>query len=153
MAHLCVKLFPPCVPCPFTSKGFMPIEIEGLADLSKMLTELTPQAAKRYLSRCAEPAAQVVLDAMAQTVPVGVGILEEELGWQKKWANSGDETTMEINIGPLKPAFWGSFQEFGTATQPAQHWMGRAWEGCRDQCLDVFATEAIGLLQDLENRK
>jgi HK97 gp10 family phage protein len=131
----------------------MSIEIEGLAELSNLLTELTPRAAKRYLSKVAEPAAQVVIDAMAQTVPVGIGILEEELGWQKKWANDGDETTMVINIGPLKPAFWGSLQEFGTHDQPAQHWMGRAWESCKDECLNVFATEAIGLLQDLENRK
>ena len=101
----------------------MPIEIEGLAELSTMLTELTPRAAKRYLSKVAEPAAQVVLDAMAQTVPVHIGILEEELGWQKKWSNDGDETTMVINIGPLKAGFYGSFQEFGTLTQPAQHWM------------------------------
>jgi hypothetical protein len=131
----------------------MPIEIEGLADLSELLTELTPRAAKRYLSRCAEPAAQVVIDAMEETVPVGVGVLEEGMGWQKKWGNDGDETTMEINIGPLKPFFWGSLQEFGTATQPAQHWMGTAWETSRDKCLDVFATEAIGLLQDLENKR
>jgi hypothetical protein len=130
----------------------MAIEIEGLADLSQMLTTLAPRAAKRYLSRCAEPAAQVVLDAMAETVPVGVGILEEELGWQKKWSD-GDETTMEINIGPLRSAFWGSLQEFGTRFQAGQHWMGRAWEGCRDKCLDVFATEALGILQDLENKR
>jgi len=75
------------------------VHIDGLAELSNLLTELTPKAAKRYLSRCAEPAAQVVLDAMAETVPVGVGILEEELGWQKHWGTDGDETTMEIEIG------------------------------------------------------
>jgi HK97 gp10 family phage protein len=128
------------------------IEIEGLAALSEMLTTLAPQAAKRYLSRAAEPAAQVVLDAMAETVPVGIGILEEELGWQKKWSDNGDETTMEINIGPLRSAFWGSLQEFGTRFQQGQHWMGRAWEGCRDKVLDVFATEALGILADLENK-
>src|SRR5256885_16145086 len=105
MTHFCVKLVPSLRSLLFTSKGFMSVQIEGLAELSTLLTELTPQAAKRYLSRCAQPAAQVVLDAMAQTVPVGIGILEEELGWQKKWAKGDDETTMEINIGPSKPAF------------------------------------------------
>jgi HK97 gp10 family phage protein len=129
------------------------ITIDGLAELSRLLTEETPKAAKRYLSRTAEPAAQVVIDAMEETVPVGVGILEEMLGWQKKWGSDGDETTMNIAIGPLKPAFWGSFQEFGTHTQPAQHWMGHAWESCKDEVLNVVATEAIGLLQDLENKK
>jgi HK97 gp10 family phage protein len=131
----------------------MPIEIEGLADLSKMLTTLTPRAAKRYLSRCGEPAAEVVIDAMEQTVPVGVGILEESLTWKKSFLNDGDETTMEIVIGPTRSAYWGSFQEFGTRFQQGQHWMGRAWEACKDKCLSVFATEALGILHDLENKK
>ena len=90
---------------------------------------------------------------MASTVPVGVGILEESLGWQKKWSSDGDQTTMEISIGPLKPAFWGSFQEFGTATQPATHWFGNAWESCKDEVLNVFVTECTGLILDLENKK
>ena len=133
-------------------KNIMGVEIEGLADLSQMLTELTPRAAKRYLSRCAEPAAQVVIDAMAETVPVGVGILEEELGWQKKWSNDGDETTMEINIGPLRPAFWGSRWSSERGSRPG----GVGWaEPGRDAAtaLDVFATEAVGILQDLENKR
>jgi hypothetical protein len=144
----------------------MPIQIEGLADLSQMLTELAPNAAKRYLSRAGEAAAEVVIEALDDTVPVGVGILEESITWDKHWLD-GDETTMEINIGPTKQAFWGMFQEFGTqevtgadrngkkfhhAAQPAQRWMTNAWLGCRDKCLDVFATEAVGILQDLENR-
>ena len=129
------------------------VTIDGLKELSDVLTTLTPQAAKRYLSRCAEPAAQVMLDAMAQTVPVGIGILEEQLGWQKHWSSDGDETTMVIEIGPLKPAYWGSFQEFGTITVPAQHWMGRAFESCKDEMLNVFATEALGLLMDLSNKQ
>lgn len=129
------------------------IEIEGIKELSDLLTELAPRAAKRYLSNCAEPAAQVVLDAMAETVPVGIGILEEELGWQKKWGKDGDQSTMTISIGPLRPAFWGSLQEFGTSTEPAQHWFGRAWMACRDECLNVFVTKAHEIADRLQSRK
>jgi HK97 gp10 family phage protein len=131
----------------------MPIEIEGLSELSDLLTEQTPKAAKRYLKRCAEPAAKVVLDAMAETVPVGVGVLEEQLSYSTSFDNGDDETTMTVEIGPEKPAFWGSLQEFGTSTQQGQHWMGRAWESSKDRCLDIFQTELVGLLQDLENKK
>ncbi len=131
----------------------MDIQIDGLNELSEILTEQTPQAAKRYLVRCGTKAADVVLEAMEQTVPVDVGFLEEALGSQTKWLDGGDQTTMEIRIGPLKPAFWGSFQEFGTRFQQGQHWMGRAWESCKDKCLSVFATEALGILSDLENKK
>jgi len=130
----------------------MSVTIEGLADLSTMLTEMSPRAAKRWLLRAAEPAAEVVLDAMKETVPVEVGILEERLTYEKEF-KTGDETVLTISIGPEKGVFWGSLQEFGTQTQPAQHWMGRAWESSKDKCLDVFATEALGILADLENRK
>ena len=91
---------------------------------------------------------------MAETVPVGVGILEEMLGWQKHWGSDGDETTMEIEIGPLKPAYWGSFAEFGTATQPAQHWFGHVrGKVAAMKFQTVFLTECTGLLMDLENKK
>lgn len=130
------------------------IQIEGLKELSDLLTELTPRAAKRYLRRCAEPAAEVVLTALHETVPVNVGILEEELSYSVRFLNDGgDETTMEVKIGPEKPAFWGSLQEFGTSTQVGQHWMARAWEGSKDECLNVFKTELVGLLMDLESKK
>jgi HK97 gp10 family phage protein len=127
------------------------VEIDGLKELSDRLANMPAKAAKRYLSKCADPAAEVVLDAMADTVPVDVGYLEEKLTSQKHW-EGGDETTMVILIGPEKGAFWGSLQEFGTRYEKPQHWMSKAWESCKAKCLDVFATEAIGLLQDLENK-
>ena len=131
----------------------MSVTIEGLSELSNLLTEIAPAAAKRYLGRCADCAALPLLAAMQGTVPVGVGILEEELSYSKKFLNDGDETTLEVKIGPEKPAYWGSFQEFGTSTQPAQHWMGRAWESSKDEVLNVFVEEAQSLIQELEAKK
>ncbi len=147
----------------------MKLEIEGLADLSNLLTQEAPRAAKRYLGRAADPAVEVVLDAMRETVPVGIGILEEELSSEKQFEDVDGATVLTVNIGPNKPSSkWGSLQEFGSqdvegtdesgkhfhhTAQPGQHWMGRAWESSKDKVLDVFATEAIGILQDLENKK
>lgn len=129
------------------------IIIEGLDDLSRVLTEQTASAAKRYLGRCGDKAAQVVIAAMHETVPVDVGYLEESLVYQKRFTNGDDNTTLEILIGPTKSAYWGSFREFGTRFQAGIHWMGRAWESCKDKCLSVFATEALSILADLENKK
>lgn len=143
------------------------IQIDGIRELSDLLTEQTPVAAKRYLSKVAEPAATVVLNALRETVPVQVGVLEEALGWQKKWLD-GEETTMDMRIGPLKFAFWGSFQEFGTsdvvgidksgrkfhhAAEPGQHWMGRAWEGCKARVFEVFLEGAQEMIAKLKMRK
>jgi len=130
----------------------MPIEIDGLAALSDRLSTMPARAAKRYLSRCADPAAQVVLDALHETVPVEVGYLEEVLTYKKSFDDVGEDTVLTVKIGPKRVAFWGSLQEFGTRFQPGQHWMARAWESCKDRVLDVFATEALGILADLENR-
>jgi hypothetical protein len=145
------------------------VKIEGLAELSELLTQEAPRAAKRYLSRAADPAAQVVLDALHETVPVSIGILEEELGTEKHFEDDGPDTVLTVEIGPFKPSSkWGSLQEFGSqdvegtdangkhfhhTAQPGQHWVGRAWEASRDKVLDVFATEATGILLDLQNKK
>src|ERR1700677_647463 len=83
-----LRFIPSCSTCQTTHS--MPIQIEGLADLSNMLAEMSPRAAKRWLLRAAEPAARVVLDAMHETVPVDVGVLEEAGTWEKEW-ETGDE--------------------------------------------------------------
>jgi HK97 gp10 family phage protein len=127
------------------------IVIEGLKELSDRLAEMPAKAAKRYLSRAGEKAAEVVIEALEQTVPVDVGYLEETLTWQKKW-DGEDDTTMIISIGAAKGAFWGSLQEYGTRFQKPQRWMSTAWESCKGETLNVFATEAIGILMDLENK-
>jgi len=131
----------------------MGIKIDGLKELSDMLTKESVRTAKRYLLNVAKPAAQVVLDALEQTVPVGVtGRLENELGYQSRFSN-GEGTQLTIKIGPARDTFWGVFDEFGTYCQPAQHWMERAWTGCQDKCLSVFGTEALARLADMEEKK
>ena len=145
------------------------VNIEGLAELSDLLTQEAPRAAKRYLNRAADPATEVVLDALHETVPVGIGILEEELGSEKHYEEVDGGMVLTVDIGPFKPSSkWGSLQEFGSqdvegtdsagrhfhhTAQPGQHWMGRAWESCKDKVLDVFATEATGIGMDLANKK
>lgn len=130
----------------------MPIKIDGLAELSEMLTHESVRTAKRYLVNCAKPAADVVIEAMDETVPVYKDRLEAGLGYQSRFSD-GDGTTLTVNIGPAKSTFWGQFQEFGTRFQPAQRWMTRAFESCKDRCLSVFATEMLARLADMEEKK
>lgn len=130
----------------------MPITISGLSELSEKLTRESARTAKRYLVNCAKPAADVVIEAMEQTVPKRSERLDEGLDYQTKFSGT-DETTLTVHIGPARDTWWGSFQEFGTHDQPAQHWMGRAWESCQDKCLSVFATEALARLADMESKE
>jgi len=131
----------------------MPIQIEGLAELSELLTQESGKAARRYLTKCGKAAGNVVLDALKDTVPEGItGRLEDRLTQAVSFESDG-ETTMTVRIGPAKSTWWGSWQEFGTRFQQGQYWMTKAWSSCRDRVLDVFATEATGLLLDLQNKK
>jgi HK97 gp10 family phage protein len=131
----------------------MPVIIEGLAELSEMLTQESVRTAKRYLVNCAKPAADVVIDAMKDTVPIGLtGRLEENLTYQTRFSD-GDGTTLTVSIGPARSTWWGSWQEFGTFCQAGQHWISRAWETCQDKCLSVFATEMLARLSDLESKQ
>jgi HK97 gp10 family phage protein len=133
----------------------MPIKIDGLQELSEALKHESVRTAKRYLVNCAKPAADVVIEAMEQTVPVDVGKLEGNLGYQTRFSNDGgpDVTTLTVNIGPARSTFWGLFSEFGTFCQPGIHWMSRAFESCKDRVLSVFATELTARLMDLQNKK
>ena len=73
------------------------------------------ELATGYLNRAADPATQVVLDALHETVPVGIGILEEELGSEKHYEDVNGATVLTVEIGPFKPSSkWGSLQELGS---------------------------------------
>jgi HK97 gp10 family phage protein len=131
----------------------MPITIDGLSELSDMLTRESARTAKRYLLNVTKPAADVVVTAMEATAPVETGRLDAGIDYQSQFTGGGDGTTLTVKIGPARGTFWGMFQEFGTATEPAQHWMQRAWESCQDKCLSVFGTEALARLADMEEKK
>jgi HK97 gp10 family phage protein len=91
---------------------------------------------------------------MHETVPVGQGVLEEALGYEvERWKSSDGESSLTIDVGVYKGYRWGSLQEFGTIYQPAQHWFGRAFEASKDDVLNEFSTNAVGLLLDLQNKK
>jgi HK97 gp10 family phage protein len=148
----------------------MPVEIEGLAELSEMLTNIAPSTAKRYMRKAVGAGADIVQEELKDSAPTGIGILEESIVQKASFDDNDDEgtTTLEIDIGPTKQAYWGMFQEFGTqevvgvdrkgrkfhhTAQPAQRWMTNGWLGCRDAVLDKVATEMTGLLMDLENKQ
>jgi HK97 gp10 family phage protein len=127
----------------------MPITVDGFAELTAVLQDYSVRSAKRYLTRVAQPAADVVIEAMEQTAPEMTHKLQEGIGSQNKFSDTG----LTVLIGPAWATFWGAFQEFGSLHLPAQHWMTRAWESSQDRCLSVFQTEATAMLMDLENKK
>lgn len=146
----------------------MPIVVEGLDQLSDMLTNIAPTAAKRWMRKVVGEGADVTQKAVEDNAPVYVGVLEESIVQRASFESGDGETELTIDIGPKKGIFWGSIQEFGSqevegtdkngkhfhhTAQPAQRWVTHAWEDSRDRVLDVVATGMVGLLQDLENKQ
>lgn len=149
----------------------MPIEIEGVAELSELLEREAPAAAKRYLLKVAAPAADVVVQAAKETAPVRYGVLQAGIRRWTHWSGDSNGTQLEIDIGPTKQQFWGLFQEEGTKEKtgivkrgkrkgqrfrhpatPARHWYLRAWEGCKDRVLEKFVEGAREMIERLRAR-
>lgn len=146
----------------------MPMEIEGLAELSDRLENMPRRAAKRYINKIVDPGIELLEQALKDTAPAQIGILEESIVHKKSFEDSGGSTILTVDIGPTRQAFWGIFQEFGTqevegqskksgrhfrhSAQEGQHWMTRAWESNKEKVLSAIATEATATLMDLENK-
>jgi HK97 gp10 family phage protein len=115
------------------------IEITGLKELSEMLTQIAPKAAKSYVVKCAKPAAEVIVEAMQSTAPSEVGTLRDSIVYRNQWgiADDGGEALI-TSVGPNKHVPWGMWQEFGTSHIAGRHWMSQAWSDCQERVLDVF---------------
>jgi HK97 gp10 family phage protein len=94
----------------------MPIEIEGLAKLSDILSEMAPRKAKRRLRNALGKGADLVQETAEKTAPVEFGTLEKDIIQKSKFSDDDDNSTtaLTISIGPSSKVFWGMFQEFGT---------------------------------------
>jgi len=146
----------------------MSIRIDGLSRLSEMLTNIAPTKAKRKMREALSEGADVVQNAAEESAPVYIGYLEESIVQKGSWESGEGTTTLTVDIGPTKKAFWGMFQEFGTqdvsgttkkgkpfhhTAQPAQHWLTRSWEGSRDEVLDTIKNEMTALIVELDNTR
>ena len=146
----------------------MPIVISGLSELSEALTHKSARTAKRWLLKCAEPAAKVVVAAGSQNAPEApagtkdtrhpAGMLKASLDYQTRFdkPQQGEDTRLVVKIGLKNDGtsmWYGSLQEFGFRDVLGLHWFGRAWESCKDKCLSVFATEALAMVADMEDKK
>jgi HK97 gp10 family phage protein len=124
-------------------------DVKGLDELEETLKEGGRKAALKFLRSVEKQAALPVLEAMQETVPIGLtGDLLVSLGIQSK--TSGDQLT--IGVGASRDEnYIGRFAEFGTVHQPAQHWMSRAWEASKDTAFDGFIQAATEALNEMKH--
>jgi hypothetical protein len=144
----------------------MPINVLGLDELSELLTHQSARTAKRWLLSCAAPAAEVVIEAGSQNAPVApadtrgehpAGMLKASLDYQTRFdkPQQGEDTRLVVKIGLRNDGasmWYGSLQEFGARSRQGVHWLGRAWESCKDQCLFVFTDKAQAIVDKFSDK-
>lgn len=119
----------------------------GLDELEQTLIAGGKSAAQKFLRNVEKKAAQPVLEAMQETVPIGLtGDLLVALKMQSQTAQDG----MVVKVGPTSDEnYIGRFAEFGTEKQPAQHWMSRAFSNSKEAALDGFIQAATESLNEM----
>ena len=119
------------------SVGGKTIQIQGTRKLRKQLERLDQTMRKPLLERMVKVGGELVREVAAQKAPVGEtatltdNIIVEVLDSSAHHATAG--------IGPHKNAFYGIFQEYGTAKHGAQPFMRPAWDEKRLESVRVMA--------------
>jgi HK97 gp10 family phage protein len=124
------------------------VNIEGLDELERTLTEGGRKSVKRFLRAVEKKAARVLQAAAEENAPVETGVLAESIKIASRI--SGDQLT--VSVGPSPDAFYGMFQEFGTEFQPAQHWLSMSFEDAKEEALDTFIREAAASLEEMAKK-
>lgn len=143
------------------------VKVEGLRDLGAALQELGADVARRVVFAAALSAAQVVRKEASQRAPrsaaphrvgrggpvVQPGNLAKGIA-TKRLKRSAGKAEYEVRWKAKKKGdpFYGLFQEFGTANQPAQPFMRPAFEATKEQALAAMQ-ERLKRRIDLANKR
>ncbi|SRR6266481_3203201 len=117
------------------------VHIEGLEELEQKLQQLAPDIAKRAVRKSVRAGIEVFQEAISENAPRHTGHLAESINIKLSVTGGDrDDTTGGIIgiTGPSKDAFYGVFQEYGTAREPAQPFVAPAYEENKDKVVEVF---------------
>lgn len=127
------------------------VEISGLDRLELALRDEMKNVAKKVLRQAGKRAGAIWVEAIEENAPVLTGHLEANIAMSSR-AESGEDGSMTIAVGPTKDAFYGIFDEFGTSKQAAKPFMRPAFEAHQDDVLAVFVDELWNALEDLKEK-
>lgn len=122
------------------------VQLDGIAELKAALEALGTDVATKTGVVANRKAAQQFRDHLRQTAPASAkataqnqqyGTLRENIRAGRRKARKQGNIVHSVTIGK---AFWGFFQEFGTAKMPARPWMRPAFEAMAPQLLQTQIT-------------
>lgn len=129
------------------------VSIDGLSDLDDALGMLPKSTGKAILRRVLRKAGQPMADQAEQAAPKRTGALKISIGvgtkltrrqarmHRKMFKNDKASAEVFVGAGGLPQAIQS---EFGNAHQEAQPFMRPAWDGNKDQALEIIKTELGG---------
>lgn len=130
----------------------MTARFEGGSELKAALLKLVDQTGKTTqgkaaMGRAAAKALIPTRDTAKRLAPKLTGDLEESIiigtrltRRQARMAKKVGKSAVERHVGTANPA--GIPQEFGTFKEPAQPFMGPAWDQTQDEALGILGAEA-----------
>lgn len=123
-------------------------KFEGLEDLKRDLKRLGFADQQVALTRAARAGAEIIRKKIADRAPRDTGKLSESIIMSGA-GQKNDLNSVTILIGPSTMAFYGFFQEYGTAFQSAQPFLEPAFEEGRNEAMAKIAEE---LSKQIEKR-
>ncbi len=117
----------------------------NLMDLKAKFRSLEARIGLKLLRRAGRSGGELIRERAATLAPMRTGRLRRTMAMRTR---KEDSETIEIEIGPAREAWYGRFQDTGTAHHPAQPFLNPA----ADQ-MKVFAAEAFAkdLLEEVES--
>ena len=117
------------------------VSLSGMDELMKKLEEMGNKAGK-IQNTALSKAAETVLDAAKDKVPVNTGKLKDTLGIGKiKTKDGAKYIEVGINKGDTSDIFYGKFIEWGTSQRPATPYLQPAFEENINKVQEIIKQE------------
>lgn len=116
------------------------IVLEGMQELQGRLNQLDRNVRKKLLTETLLEAAEITRARAAELAPVRTGRLRREQIIKKVSAESTADTGVVL-VGPSRNAFYGLFQELGTAFMTARPFLGPAFTETQNDVLEKFTDD------------
>jgi HK97 gp10 family phage protein len=133
-------------------------EIEGLAELETLLTQLAPREAKTAMRRSERKAAALWQDEIEHLAPKDSDFMSEHIAIRSS-AGAGDDDnstgSISVIVGPTEDVYpleggrtknrnaaqAARYAEFGTIHEAARPFISVAYENKKDEVVSTFQTE------------
>jgi HK97 gp10 family phage protein len=141
------------------------VQIEGLDDLEKLLTQLAPKEARTAMRRSERKAAAVWQAEIERLAPKDSGFLEGHIAIRSSVGAGDDNSTgsITVTVGPSKEMYpkeggrtknrdaaqAARYAEFGTVHEAARPFISVAYENKKEEVVEAFQTELGAAIQKL----